>query len=204
MIKVFKLRKDTPEHKRGTVFAYCPKDDLYKTEESEHFNYSLLPKTVESQPDWFEDVTPTKWSKELRQVQLNKAYRAGQLGMITTEHNIKLSKAFSATVELSRESAGRHAATPEDAISAAAFNVLSFFLKEANGDWKPDWTSSEPKFFVEPYIHKGEVLFEAKGTHHVCYNPLMFKDREAAQHSIEYHRLYWIKYYKLEHLVCKN
>ncbi len=74
-------------------------------------------------------------------------------------------------------------ATKAQAKSSLAMAQLSQLMKQANGDWVPDWTAEESKYCIE---RKGDSINARVYIHMYCF--LAFKDRSTRDQFLKTHR----------------
>lgn len=84
-------------------------------------------------------------------------------------------------------------ATQKQAKSALAFAQLSQLAKEMNGDWTPDWSTSNTKYSINRnslalYINSWSATFHL----------IVFKTKEMAEFSLKHHEQLWKDYYELD------
>lgn len=75
-------------------------------------------------------------------------------------------------------------ATKKQAKSALAMAMLSQLMKQANGDWEPDWEDSRERKYI--IARNGNKLLKGWASH--AYEFLAFKDEDVRDEFFENHR----------------
>ncbi len=84
--------------------------------------------------------------------------------------------------------------TEKHAKSALAFAQLSQLAARVNGDWIPDWDDMcENKYVVQHVGGLLKVQYYGTLVHHI-----VFKTKELAEKSLQYHRQLWLDYYMID------
>lgn len=66
MTKTYKLLKDLPNIKAGTVLTQCKGDGTYHCKDGRGLPAHIRSSVVEGYPDWFEPIDPNKITIELK------------------------------------------------------------------------------------------------------------------------------------------
>lgn len=193
-MKKYKLLKDLPNIKVGTIFESNGTD--YKGEVyyfvGNTINISEL--TIRNNPDWFEEIKnelikEPNYPKSWEELNVKKGWFIKNQYIQEVENHIKSDK----TKDLF--------AIEKQAQSALAFAQLSQLHKAMideynrvnNCDWKHDWNDVTAIGRVVRCYSYLTVAFEVTNV----YNPLVFPTRELAKFSLTHHRELWKQYYQL-------
>lgn len=94
----------------------------------------------------------------------------------------------------------------EDREALAAHADLLIVHKSLNGDWKPNWNSNEPKYYLWFDMEKTETNPSGFTLYYVYYHftysyvgsRFCFKSREIAEHAIKYFLPQYRAYFVIE------
>ena len=86
-------------------------------------------------------------------------------------------------------------ATEKHKKSSLAFAKLSQLAKAMNGDWVPDWTNDEKKWYI---IASGDDSMQREYSCSVIGCNICFKSKEAVDFSLKHHHQLWKDYFMLK------
>ena len=182
MIKKYKLLKDIPGAKAGTIFGpladedkpghakklamYAPVGDICP---------SFIAREISNNQEWFELIK--EWPKKICELDKIEGYFIHSSGTIVKDTMPGVNTL----------------PTEAHAKSALAFAQLSQLAKEMNGDWVPNWADENQIKFI---IIRKHNLLVVDGIFETFFN-ISFHSREMAEFSLKYHLELWEQYYML-------